>query len=247
MLVPLLALLIAPAGPARAAGGDPSLEPDSYVNARHWMAPTVLVEVDWFSSEELASYDIKVSRTDPRRGSRSPWTRPERLQGVTGSKFRLPNQPGSTLCASVRGRTTGGAVSTWSDVQCSTRAFGVGRLRTKGAVSVVEDGRMWGDRGLVATGAGRVTLPGLKHGNVVGFVVTQPAGGARQRGYEFRTSCGSQPRLSDTNQTRDRVRRNIAIDLAYRTRSEPCRLVYRRLGGTASSFPLQAMMVWPRW
>jgi hypothetical protein len=247
VLLPLLAMLLVPAGPARAQGGDASLEPDSYVNARHWMSPTVVVRVDWFGSEELESYDLKVSRTDPRRGSRSAWTRPERLQGVTGSRFRLPNKPGSTLCASVRGRTTEGAVSTWSDVQCSTRAFGVGRLRKKGSVSVVEDGRMWGDRALVATGDGRVTLPGLEHGNGVGFVVTRPAGGGGQRGYRFRTSCGPQPRLSDVNRAGDPVRRNIAIDLAYRTRSEPCRLVYRAGEGTVSSFPLQAMMVWPRW
>lgn len=247
MLLSLLAVSLAPGGVARAGDAEPSLEPDSYVNARNWMSPTVLLEVDWFSDEELESYDIRVSRTDPRRGSREAWSRPERLQGVVGTRFRLPNRAGSTLCASVRGRTTSGAISTWSDVQCSTRAFGLGRLRKNGSVTVVKNRHMWGGRGLVAKEEGRVALPGLRHGNAVGLVVTEPAGGAAQRGYKFRTSCASQPRRSDVNQAGDRIDYNVAIDLAPRTNAEPCRLIYRAQRGTASSFPLQAIMVWPRW
>ncbi|QZY28684.1 hypothetical protein [Nocardioides coralli] len=233
--------------PAHGTGPDPALEPDVYVNARHWMAPTALVEIDWFGDEEVAGYDVRVSRTDPRRGRRSPWARPARLQGGTDERFRLPTRPGSTLCVTVRGHTAAGSVSTWSDPQCSTRAFPTGMLRREGRVSAVRDDRMWGGRALVTRGAGRVVLPGLRHGNAVGFLVTLPRWDGRQRGYEFTTSCARQPRLLDVNERGDRLARNRPVALGISTRVARCRLVFHRAEGTGSSFPLQGLMVWPRW
>jgi hypothetical protein len=230
--------------PAPASAGEvPSTPSNVSVLGRHWQSPHVTVR--WDGEPEDLGYDLRVSRTDSRRAQEGRRIRPDRLQGVTGARVRLPVRSGTTICVAVRAHTEGGGTSAWTPTQCWARAYGVGRLARRGHVSVVRNDRMWGGRGLVTRGDGRAVLRRVPRGVHVGFVVTEPDGNGSQRGYRF-LFCNGQE-IGDTSQPGDDVDYNEVVDLAVPTRRAPCRLVYRRLQHTESSFPLQAIQVFPSW
>jgi hypothetical protein len=81
----------------------------------------------WESEDQspITSYDIRVSRTPMRAPTRSEWTYPAALLGLTTTSVRLYVRPGHTVCVQARARDTAGNVEPWRShsYACSVRAL----------------------------------------------------------------------------------------------------------------------------
>lgn len=241
-LAPLLvaALLAPPASAATAAAPGPGkgLAPPSLaLPQRHWMAPRV--HATWEADGVDVTYDVRVARADSR-ARRPAWRRPAALQATTDTAGSFALRSGVTVCVSVRAHLDTGETTPWTGKYCRTRAYDRTRLRTRGAVRLVTDSRMWADHALVARG-GRVVLPRVRRGATIGYIVTRPDAYAG-----FRLTACSGVHGADFSYPGDGLVRNQTSGLPG-SPDRRCRITYTRAAHTPRSFPLQGIWVNPRW
>jgi hypothetical protein len=139
-------------------------------------APTVTARRQTFEihpntwTSEIASFDVRVSRTAMTAARPSGWTQPPQLQGLAPStpatdqrlviaRLVLPVAQGQVLCVSARARSTAGALSPWTDPACVIRFVDESRLLRRGPATVLVDRRFWGGRATAIPAGTDLVLP----------------------------------------------------------------------------------------
>ncbi|HSV38060.1 MAG TPA: hypothetical protein VLI04_04815 [Nocardioidaceae bacterium] len=126
-------------------------------------------------ASEVASFDVRVSRTSMLAARRSPWTRPAKFQGIIRDHVAPYVGPGMTVCIQVRARDTLGNVEAWPTDRpniCRTRVVHVSKLHRAGPVTVAHHERFLGGRAFVLHPRARLWLDGVRKGARVGVAMT---------------------------------------------------------------------------
>lgn len=126
---------------------------------------------------QVASVDVRLSRTVMTAPRQTSWVYPPRLQGMAirdGERHqgnlqdrkvvRLPVAQGQVMCASTRATDTLGNVGEWEQQQCVVRFLDDRRLERHGDVRTLKDRRYWKGAASGLERSGALVVRGVPRG-----------------------------------------------------------------------------------